>query len=93
MSMKDDEKRFFVACYNFGRESGNHIINPLNHVNDYLTPRNIIHILSGYIHHKRCWYYLQKWSDLGFYDYGVTLDLGWFYPEKLPERYKKLLEE
>ena len=91
--MKEDEKRFFVACYRFGRASGNRRLYPSNSLDEYLTPRVIVNILRGYIHHKRCWYYLQKWSDLGFYDYGVTLDLGWFYPEKLPERYKKLLED
>jgi hypothetical protein len=28
------------------------------------------------IHHKRCWYLLRKWARKGWYDYGVTLDLG-----------------
>ena len=93
--MKEDEKRFFIACYRFGRASGNRLLNPVtaSRLGTYLTPREIVNILRGYIHHKRCWYYLQKWCGLGFYDYGVTLDLGWFYPEKLPERYKKLLED
>ena len=84
--MKEDEKRFFIACYTYGRIAPNWDV-------PYVSVRKIINILSGYIHHKRCWYYLEKWSDLGFYDYGVTLDLGWIYPDKLPERYKKLLEE
>ena len=29
------------------------------------------------MHYKRSWYLLGKWSDKGWYDYGVTLDLGW----------------
>ena len=28
--------------------------------------------------HKRAWYWLGKWSQKGLYDYGVTIDLGWF---------------
>ena len=92
MPLKDDEIRFFIACYTYGRTSFNRPI-IRRYSNDYLLPRDIVHILTGYVPHKRCWYYLKKWSELGFYDYGVTLDLGWFYTEKLPERYKKLLEE
>lgn len=29
------------------------------------------------IPYKRCLYLLEKWSGKGWYDYGVTLDLGW----------------
>jgi hypothetical protein len=33
---------------------------------------------SGFsIPYKRAWYLLEKWSDRGLYDYGVTSDLGW----------------
>lgn len=37
---------------------------------------------------KRCAYYLDKWSTKGWYDYGVSLYLGWLEPlgrEKLQE--------
>lgn len=30
------------------------------------------------IPYKQLMYYLQKWCGYGFYDYGVSLDLGWF---------------
>ena len=30
------------------------------------------------IPYKQLMYYLEKWSYIGFYDYGVSLDLGWF---------------
>lgn len=86
--MKDDEKRFFLCCYKFCRRSpAFDIYKP--------TPRDVIHILeeAGYIHHKRAWYLLSKWTRLGFYEYGVNLELGWFEPDKLPERYKVLLEK
>lgn len=38
-------------------------------------------------------YYVEKWSLKGFYEYGVTLDLGWFYVDKLAGEYKKIYEE
>ena len=28
--------------------------------------------------YKQLLYYLEKWSNRGIYDYGVSLDLGWF---------------
>lgn len=33
---------------------------------------------------KQAWRTLEKWSDRGWYDYGVTLDLGWRERETLP---------
>lgn len=86
--MKEDEKKFFKLIYTYCSYK----------VVDYklvnkLTPRDIINIINPWMHHKRCWYLLRKWSDTGFYDYGVTLDLGWIYSNRLPERYKVLVEE
>jgi hypothetical protein len=34
-------------------------------------------IASSGINHKRCWYILEKWGKRGWYNWGVTLDLGW----------------
>lgn len=42
---------------------------------------------------KRLWYYLEKWSGRGFYEYGVTLDLGWFIPQNFKGEYKVMFEE
>lgn len=72
--MKDDEKLFFTICFSFVHGK-------------VCTVRDVVHLFDGVIHHKRCWYLLRKWSEKGFYDYGVTLDLGWFDPEKVPEVY------
>ena len=36
--------------------------------------------------------YVDKWDKLGFYEYGVTLDLGWFYIDKLTGEYKVMYE-
>lgn len=30
---------------------------------------------------KRACYLLYKWSDKGWYDYGVTVDMGWLEPK------------
>lgn len=38
-------------------------------------------------------YYVEKWSDKGFYNYGVSLDLGWFEFNKLTGEYKQIYEE
>lgn len=76
--MKDHEKIFFSLCYG---------------LRGIYKPRDVVNILSETIPHKRCWYYLRKWGDLGFYDYGVTEDLGWFYPDKIPPRYKENIKE
>lgn len=76
--MKNDEKLFFLACYSVYLHGG--------------RPRDVIRMLDGMIHHKRCWYLLNKWSNIGMYDYGVTLDLGWFSDYfHLPQRYKDVL--
>lgn len=78
--MNDHEKILFVLCFRLAVQG--------------MKPRVIIGLLNDTIPHRRCWYYLKKWSDLGIYEYGTTIDLGWFVPAvKMPERYRKLLEE
>ena len=47
------------------------------------TPRDIIKemVALGVIASaKQAWATLTKWSCLGLYDYGVSLDLGWLNP-------------
>lgn len=41
--------------------------------------RDIIRELhaGGKIHYKRAWCLLSKWALKDWYDYGVSLDLGW----------------
>lgn len=41
------------------------------------TVRDIINEPDFPIHYKRAWYILNKWIRNGWYDCGVTLDLGW----------------
>ena len=35
---------------------------------------------------KRAWYWLGKWTDRDLYDYGVSLDLGWFTKKEMGEK-------
>ena len=56
------------------------------------------------IPYKQLMYYLEKWTNIGLYDYGVSLDLGWFcyinslilgtkfktYSDIIPSRVKRL---
>lgn len=76
--IKEDEKKFFITC--------------LNNINEK-SIRTIINILSEFINYKRCWYLLKKWGNKGFYEYGVTMDLGWFIPENFCGEYLKIYKE
>lgn len=77
--MKDDEIRFFKTCWRLRLTR--------------LSVRDIISIVQDFIPAKRCYWLLKKWTRFGIYDYGVTLDLGWFCPDAMPERYRDLAKE
>ena len=47
--------------------------------NQHLTPRAIAAMLN--MNPKRSWYLCQKWTDKGWYDYGVSVDTGWLTPQ------------
>ena len=38
-------------------------------------PRDVV---PDGMHHKRLWAICEKWARKGFYEYGVSCDLGWF---------------
>ena len=42
--------------------------------------------------YKQLMYYVRKWCDKGFYDYVVTLDLGWLEFDKLTGEYKQIYD-
>lgn len=77
-TMKEHERIFFALCYN---------------LRDRMKPRDVVNLLAETIPHKRCWYYLDKWASLGFYDSGVSADLGWFYTDEIPARYMEIVKE
>lgn len=39
---------------------------------------------------KQLWYYVEKWSRKGFWNYGVSLAGGWFEWEELTGEYKQI---
>ena len=56
------------------------------------TTRGIWAILQEFADKKQCSekqliHYLMKWSELGFYDYGVNIGYGWFYVHKMAPQY------
>ena len=64
--VKPDERRFLYAV-NLALKLG-------------LTPRDVINDEQIGIPAKRCHWFLTKWSRRRWYDYGTTLDLGWWTP-------------
>lgn len=71
--MKADEIKFFRTCYKHCSRQ----LNGAFHNGKYHF-RDIINICCEFINYKRCWYLLKKWERMGMYNYGTTLDLGWF---------------
>ena len=60
--MRADERKFLVAVARRNVKWGE-------------TPRNIAYKMG--MNHKRSWYLCKKWTDRGWYNYGVSVDLGW----------------
>lgn len=75
--MKDDERQFLKQCQERTGLAGQckvsegHIVNPRFLINEEGFP----------IPYKRALYLLGKWCDKGWYQYGVSLDLGWLTQE------------
>ena len=79
---KEDEIMFMVDVLNIcAKSKGKVNVFGLFELEDTYKPRDIINASDFYMHHKRAWYLLQKWCSKGWYDYGVTLDLGWLTDE------------
>lgn len=84
--MKEDERKFFITCLNCIN------IQRTKRVSTFF-PRDLIKILSEFINYQRCWYFLEKWTNKGFYEYGTTMDLGWFEPENFCGEYLEIYNE
>lgn len=85
--MKPLEQIFFRACVNEQKRK-------LHFSDRELSIRTIGNIFERLgFSYKQLMYYVRKWCDRGFYDYGVTLDLGWFEFNKLTGEYKQIYEE
>lgn len=79
--MKPLERIFFMACVH--EQQRKYLL-----ADREFSVREIAKIFERLgFPYKQLMYYVQKWSDRGFYDYGVALDLGWFYLDKLTGEY------
>lgn len=85
--MKPLEQIFFRACVNEQKRK----LHTEDREFDIRTIGNIFERLG--FSYKQLMYYVEKWSDKGFYNYGVSLDLGWFEFNKLTGEYKQIYEE
>lgn len=70
--MKPDEQAFLMTVASL-RDGDNR--------KGWKWPRDIINYPEFSMHHKRAWFLLEKWCRKGWYEYGVTLDLGWITEE------------
>ena len=90
--MKTLEIIFFKACiYNcmyLSYNGSEEYEKPLFTIKDIIR----FFVLMGFSW-KQLDYYLKKWCDIGFYDYGVDLELGWFEFEKLKGEYEVIYKE
>lgn len=74
--MNPRERCFFKVCYELTS-------------NRRMGIWQVMDIFEGVIPRKQMVYYLTKWVRLGFYEYGVCIDSGWFIPRNIPARYFK----
>jgi hypothetical protein len=82
--VKEDEKRFLIDVYlkcEAKKVRPASIRDILEGFEDRMTPRKIINDPDFYMHYKRAWYLLDKWSRKRWYEWGVNMELGWLTPE------------
>ena len=84
--MKPLEEIFFRDCVNEQKRTFRLSDREL----DIRTIGNIFERLG--FSYKQLMYYVEKWSNRGFYDYGVTLDLGLFEFDKLTGEYERIYD-
>lgn len=87
--MKPLERIFFQACW----KNCTHIDeNGVHRGGKFLY--DIVRIFTSIgFPQKKLYYYVGKWADLDFYNYGVSIRVGWFEDEKLTGEYKALAEQ
>jgi len=67
--IKDDEIWFFFVCKCCLKRAGKW--------EEGITARELIETLGFPMAPKRAWYLLEKWTGSGWYNYGVSVDMGW----------------
>lgn len=82
--IKEDEKWFWKLLFIYCPREGQGL-RPFHKL-----PRDLINQSDFPINYKRAHYLLQKWTDKGLYNYGVSVDLGWITPvgANIPELYE-----
>ncbi len=80
-NIKEDELWFMSECFKYISDHGRGDEDNRVFFDRFLTPRLIININPDRINYKRAWKILEKWDDNGWYEYGVSLDLGWITEE------------
>lgn len=88
--MKEDEKKLLIDVYQ--KCQNNMTKNPLTQ-QGRPWPRDLINSPDFYIHYKRAWYLLEKWSDKGWYEWGTVMDLGWLTREGESAAEKLLIDK
>ena len=91
--MKPLERIFFQACWmccSHQVDTGTDII----HTPARAYPRDIlgVFIILGFPQ-KLLVSYLYKWDDKGFFEYGVSPNVGWFVDKNLIGEYKDLAQQ
>lgn len=79
-TIKDDEKIFLIDVYKKCKLGSHYFV------------RDLINEPNFYIYYKRAWYLLEEWSGKRWYEWGVTLDLGWLEPSGI-RKAEELIDE
>lgn len=78
--MKPLERIFFVAC--------------INTISENIYMHHMVKMFGAFgFSEKQLYRYVEKWDDKGFYDYGVSMRVGWFEFDKLVGEYKVLYDK
>lgn len=77
--MKKHEKIAFMLVVELTLKGERHPFKKLCSIYDVIIPRN------------RLIYYVNKWTDKGFWEFGGSVESGWLLEyTKMPKRYQKL---
>ena len=71
MTVKPDEMQLWAAFSNDGAYGHPDAVELYGH----RWPRDAAKSIQ--MHPKRCLYLCDKWTERGWYEYGVSADLGW----------------
>lgn len=82
--MKEDEVRLLIDIY---QQCHNGYLKK-----DGISVKELIQEEGFYMNQKRAWSLLEKWVSKGWYEYGVSIRVGWLQPEGI-EKAKELIAQ